>query len=154
MNNSRIPIHPKRGLDPHLTYCLRCGGETNELTIGHLKLATLRDGRKFFYNYGKKKQALADIGVFESDVIDTRDVEEYEKVPASQPCDACQKEIALHKEEVRKGGVYFRCKECGKSGVIRAEAEFSKMVREEGHIAPPDPIGVEFDKCSQHYKGE
>jgi len=51
-----------------------------------------------------------------------------------------------HKSEVEKGGVYFRCKDCGVNGVIKAGVPFAEDVRKHHNLPAPAPCGVEFTK--------
>lgn len=156
---SQIPLHPDRALDPHLCYCPRCGGESNSLTIGHLKKALISrtpDGKpvsgekQYVYaNRGKTTQTAREmekkgwtIGMWE-------EVEEHEKVPGDI-CDDCCSELAEWDQIIKNGGIYWRCKSCEKQGVIKPSAPICKAVREEAGIEKPDPIGIEFDTCVQH----
>lgn len=145
-----ITLHPTLGVNPHLTYCPRCGGDTNEIMLIGTR-TTIRKcagcGIKI-YGHGwvepcpkcKHKGPHDQVGR----------IMENDKLPGSTVCDACAKELAAFRKVVDKGGVYFYCAECKHSGVIKASAAFSKAFRRHHNIAAPNPIGVEFDKCSQH----
>ena len=98
-------------------------------------------------------------------------MEENEVLPTGL-CDTCQKETDEHKAIVLKGGVYFKCEQCGKTGVIRETAEYAKHVREAmtekakketpkthipaDYVHPTDsdgkylPLGIAFNKCEEH----
>ena len=146
---SAIPLHPERGLDPHMLFCPRCGGEGSGLTVGRLMVATLPDGTQMYYPFGQKSRALQDAGLDRYTSVETREVEEGEKVPDSAPCDECQKELELHKTVVAAGGVYFRCTECKQEGVVKKNP-FADHVRKIHGIEAPAPCGVEFTKCEEH----
>jgi len=149
---SQIPISEKGGIEPHLTFCTRCGGETQELTIGVVFEATLHDGRKLYYNRGQQRQALRSAKLDRSDVASTRHVEENEKLPASQPCKSCMDELKEHAEIVKAGGIYWKCGDCGQSGVIK-KTKFADMIRKAHKIEAPKSCGVEFVKCKEHAVG-
>ncbi len=146
---SNIPLHKTRGLDPHLTYCPRCGGDGTGLTLGALRKATLEDGRVVYAQLGKTARTAKDLGLqpFELNWVD---VDEHERVPDSSICDECEQEVALHKKEVDLGGVYFRCLACSTTGVIKHNHALAVSVRKDAGVKAPEPIGVEFDKCEQH----
>jgi len=126
MASGTIPLKPGEGLDPHLMQCPRCGGETNSLTIGHLKKAELIVDRKetgefVFYNRGKRrsveKQLPENITLGKE-----QDAERYDKPIDFEPCKKCQEEIEEHARlVVEEKGAYWRC-ECGREGVLKREA--------------------------------
>jgi len=157
--NGNIPLHPKRGLDPHLTFCPRCGGDANDLTIGHLRRVELIDnwGR----SYDPKQYAYANRGEGTRRVIqelekanrrfrDWQDVPEGERVPSNGPCDKCEAELVEHKALVAAGGIYWNCNSCSQSGVIKAQSELAKAVRRHAGIEAPAPVGVQFETCDEH----
>lgn len=147
--NGTIPLHKDRGLDPHLTYCQRCGGDVEELTIGEVKEITLPDGRKTYVNRGKVHKVCKKLGYSPYECT-IRNIEDHERLPASQPCNKCQKELETFDNIVKEGGVYFKCTEWGSTGVIKADTEFAKAVRKTSKVEAPDPIGIEFTKCIEH----
>lgn len=144
-----IPLHKTRGLDPHLMFCPRCGGDTNGLTIGHTIVGTLDDGRELYYMAGHRRKALEANGLDRYTHMEPRELKEGEKVPASNVCDKCETEIKNHRIIVTAGGVYWRCTECKQEGVIK-KSTFADNIREAGGIEAPDPVGCEFEKCEQH----
>lgn len=153
-----IPISKDRGIDPHLTYCPRCGGEANELTLGVLMKGLTYDGEVVAYaNRGKTRQTERELAKKEGaptisrweEVTDT-----MERIPAHEPCDKCKEEIKTFEGIVAEGGIYFVCEGCGKKGVIRAESGLAKEVREHMKIAAPDPCGIKLEACWQHGEGD
>jgi len=44
-------------------------------------------------------------------------------------CDACKEETELFAAEVKSGGIYWKCKDCESTGVIKATAEIAKKLR-------------------------
>jgi len=59
----------------------------------------------------------------------SRELTPEDRLPASQPCDACQKELAEFDKELKKGGVKFRCKDCQSEGVILAHHPTAEWMR-------------------------
>ena len=141
---SSITLHKTKGVNPVLSYCCRCHGESSELfllgandgiyecsmcqtkQIGQSKLNHCPD--KYCHGFMKK----------------IRSVDEYEKLPSSEPCETCKLELKSHKEEVAKGGVYWKCDKCHNSGVIKVTSDFAAEVRKAHNIFAPDPCGVDF----------
>lgn len=150
-----IPIHKDRGIDPHLTYCQRCGGEADELTLGVLMKAELPNGQWVYANRGKTEKLRRELEQkkiipFQTylqwqEITDTR-----ERVPASEPCKKCRDELDMMEEIVKRGGCYFKCAECGQEGVLRETSTIAKQVRKLAGIEPPEPVGFEFEACVQH----
>lgn len=147
----QVPIDNKRGLDPHMTFCPRCGNESDKITIGVIMEGTLQDGRKVYANRGQtsktvkqlKKQGINQHITWE-EITDP-----YKKIPATQPCEKCLAEISEHKKIVSDGGVYWRCIQCNLHGVIKA-GEFARAVRETHKLTNNEPCGVEFQSCKEH----
>jgi len=150
---SNIPLHPERGLDLHLTSCPKCGGDAEELTLGALRKAEVTKGQYVYANVGKTSRTAQDL--IRNKVIDYASqlhwepVEENERVPASQPCKACMDEMEEHAAVVKEGGVYFKCLECSRTGVLKANSQLSIDIRSHAGIHAPDPIGFEHEGCSK-----
>lgn len=148
---SQIPLHPDRALDPHLTFCPRCGGEGRGLTIGHLKKAEVEPGKYVYANRGKTTQTRRDLekqGYH--GYLSWEDVDEHEKVPDNDVCAACESELKEWEGEIARGGIYWQCKSCSLRGVIKHNAPVCDLVRTEMGIDKPAPCGIEFDKCEEH----
>lgn len=149
MSKDTILLHPKKGLNPKMICCYRCGNETNEillLGISEYKHKCLSCSTFFI---GKRKDKCPKCKAFStsSEVIG-----EYEKVTSSL-CDNCKKEIEEFQKIVEEGGVYWRCHGCGKNGVI-VKNEFTDNLRKEKNILPPNVIGIEFDQCPVCRRGK
>jgi len=71
-----------------------------------------------------------------------RELREGERLPSSELCDSCKKDIALLKATVYAGGVYWRCSDCKAEGAIKKNA-FTEAVRK-AHNNLTGPCGVEF----------
>lgn len=147
--SQQIPLHPTRALDPHMTYCPHCGGEGSGITIGHMRKARTKHGWVYAIRGQTLRlaQRLVAQGVINNQYdLKWMDTREGEKIPDTQPCNKCKKEIEEHAAIVRAGGVYFRCSNCNATGVINATSEFAKAVRETHHHTNGEPCGVEFSK--------
>lgn len=150
-----ITLHPKLGVNPHLTYCPRCGGEANELMlignrtnivecpncdakiIGGLKTGEKCPKCQYCAHFGDSSRSVGQIG-------------EHDKLPATDVCDKCKEELETFKKEVEAGVIYFKCKCCPLTGVIKGHTRLAKAVREKSGIKAPNPVGIEFDDCKQH----
>jgi len=131
-----------------------CGGEAQEITMGAIRKAQLPNGQWVYSNIGsslsKTKQDLVKQKIIHpNERLSWERLDEYEKVPATRPCDKCQKSLKAQKEVVEQGGIYVRCLECGMEGALTPSA-ITELVREQLGIAAPEPCGMEFDKCSEH----
>lgn len=150
-----IPLHPTRGLDPHICICPRCGEDNGELTIGVTYTGTDEHGRRHYFSRGKRRVEERQHNVT---ITDVSEVEENEKIPTSL-CEKCKNELKAEKVAVQGGGVYFRCDECGLQGVVKnreSSAAFCKQVREANNVPfLPDsldnaPAGIAFETCEHH----
>lgn len=134
-------LHKEKGVNPHLTYCPRCGGESPEIVLlgAHDKIykCTSCGMNHIGYPKGKKCQKCGSRVEFD------RNVEEGERLPGGL-CKGCEEQV----EAVKAGGIFFKCKDCSAIGAIKADAPIAQSVREQMGIQPPDPCGIEFDKDS------
>lgn len=152
MSDDQIPIDPKRGLDPRLCYCTRCGNDTGSLSVGDVRKAELDNGQVVYASRGKgQKNVSAQLkrqGYIKR--LSWQRLDDNEKVPDTGFCESCRKELEEWAELVKEGGVYFRCGECKANGVIHPHTEVSETIRKHMGIEPPKPCGVEFQRCEQH----
>ena len=134
-----IILDKKLGVNPVLTYCPRCGEATNELLLvgTAAKYECTNCQRKFIGrprvcdNCGSS--TFTNLGKIDGT---------HERLPATDICDNCKKEIKEFNEEIEKGGVAWKCEDCGNTGVIKHTAAFAKdFVKEHGKHA-----GVLFNK--------
>jgi len=140
-----IRLHSKLGVNPRLTFCPQCGGETNELLLlgATNKVYRCTDPKCNTPHIGSPPKGFCQrcgrAVKFE------RELDDWEKLPGSI-CDACQAKNKAVDEEVAKGGIYWRCKDCGSAGAIRAGHPLAEQVREQMNLQPPAPCGVELTK--------
>jgi len=152
-----ITLHSKLGVNPRLTVCPRCGGDGDELLLLgsqnkkytcskcgtlHFGLPDKRmpDGRKSSGRHCQK------CGWEYGGDWKSEELTDWERLPAPNPCKKCRDELNEFRKEVEKGGIYWKCTDCKRSGVIKADVELAKLVRNEMDIKPPDPVGIEFSK--------
>lgn len=151
-DNDTIPLDPGEGLDPRLTYCPRCHGEGKGIAIGAIRKLIGPGGEVAYAQRDKVAQvrkAMYEKLQTNPQQIKVEKLGEFEKVPDSEPCDKCQQELQEFDEIVKAGGVYWNCVTCHLSGVIKA-SQFAESVRESAGVAPPNPVGVQFESCQQH----
>lgn len=151
MAEGDITLHPKLGVNPRMTICVRCGGDGRELvllgernyvtTCPHCGINAIgskpsekcpKCGKKMA---GGKKRELGD----------------HEKIPAGL-CEKCEKEVEESKGEIQRGGVHVKCK-CGMTGVIKAYHPMAKEARDHFNLHNGEPCGVEVDRCPLCEKG-
>jgi len=147
-----ILLSEKFGINPTLTYCPRCGGEGQELLLL---------GRATEYECGcchgkiigtKPKGDCPHCGA--TGIFYTRIGEfdgSHRRLPGTEPCDKCKKELEELKEEIAKGGVPWKCDICKSEGVIKSESNFAKNFRKEH---PKAGIILDKDNCPVCSKGE
>ena len=144
-----ITLHSELGVNPRLMTCPRCGKDTNELALIGNNDSVSKCRNCGMTGYGRASSLPKSNKGCTHDWRFERKLQEYEKLPGSL-CDDCQKEMDEHAAIVAKGGVYWRCTKCNRSGVIRAESGFSRLIRQSNKLDLPDrggkykPCGVEF----------
>ncbi len=146
-----IPLSKEHGINPALTICPRCRGEGRDLVLAgnSNKWKCLNCDRLHVVYVGQALKMECECGNrYRNNKSRWENVGKFDgskDKAIGGLCEACEKEMAEHKKIVEAGGVYWRCKDCGSSGVIKADSDYSKAVRKELGIAPPKPGGVEFD---------
>jgi len=141
-----IRLHPTKGVNPRLTYCRRCGGDANELVLIGTAEGVYKCSLCGMTHFGYPRRGQCQSKGCTGGVYKERVLEDHERLPASDFCNDCKKEMKEHEEVVKAGGIYWRCKDCNSEGVIRASAELAIAVRKQTQIQPPDPVGFEMDK--------
>jgi len=136
-------LHKTKGLNPRMTFCPRCGGEANELILvgANDKVHKCEDCGMLHIGAPKhmKCQKCGKYNLSFHTILGDSD-----KLPASQPCDACQKEIELHRSIIAEGGIYWKCAfNKNHNGVIKPN-KFTIAVRSQLKVNPPSPCGIEF----------
>lgn len=142
-------LHKTNGLNPRMTYCPRCGGEGQSLIllgVHEYKGKCATHG----VVYGARLSCPAK-GCMQG-LSDSRMIGEHERLPDSEPCNTCRDEITQHADIVAAGGVYFKCDECHKTGVIK-KSPLADIVREHSNNPTPAPCGIQFGACSEHAPG-
>ncbi len=155
MSNS-IKLHPEKGLNPIMTFCERCHESDSIIIAGRAITAaykgTCPDCETVVYctsnvldNTPREQEAKCPCGRY---LTCTR-ISDHEPIPYGL-CQKCQDELAVFEAEVAAGGVYFKCKGCKISGVIKADSELAIRVRQHANIMAPEPVGLEFNECDEH----
>jgi len=148
---SDIPLHPERGLDPHLMYCQRCGEDTGSITVGDVIRRKMQDGRILLANRGEGVSSAIQAGYTKQDYYNAEiiPIKEGERLPDTSVCAECDAELTMQKGIIEAGGIAFRCTMCHQEGVIR-KSDFADGVRKSAGIEAPIPVGVEFTRCAEH----
>jgi predicted RNA-binding Zn-ribbon protein involved in translation (DUF1610 family) len=135
-------------------YCPRCGEDTKAVAMGEIRKATLSNGQLVYAQKGREAKMQADLVVknmvAQGESLTWIDLEPDERVPDNSVCEKCANELSEWADMVKRGGVYFKCRECGANGIVHAGTELAEQVRESQKIAAPAPVGMEFAACEQH----
>jgi hypothetical protein len=138
-----IRLHPKLGLNPVLTYCCRCGGESQELILaGDARVYQCQTCKQKMI--GDRAESCPKCHV-KMAYLEKFTPEFGTKLPSREPCDNCKNEIEEHRRIVADGGIYWKCSACTASGVIKMDG-FTMAVRAQLKIDAPKPCGVEFSQ--------
>lgn len=144
--NKAIPVSEEHGVNPSMGICSICGKETGEiLLLGRCNKYKCSHCGKVIYGKMSVGSQCPRCGKNTINII-ARDVEAPRFI-SSGLCDDCKKMMEDQKAIVESGGVYWRCKDCGACGVIKADASIAAQVREKLGIKPPALCGVELTKA-------
>ena len=142
-------LHKEKGVNPFLTCCYRCGGDTPTLLLVGVYDKVYRCGscdRKQIGGGARGCERVIDGQRCRGVLVYESTLKDGEKIPLDL-CDACDKECAEWDRIVKDGGIYWKCDGCKRSGVVRGGSEFSQLVRERSKVAAPDPIGFQAATC-------
>ena len=147
---SDLILHPEKGVNPRLTFCMQCGGDGEDLIMLGANESKYTCPECGCVHYGRPdKRQCGQCGQhFHRDNWRREKIGEYEKLPASRPCALCREKNEECAKVVAEGGIHWRCKDCGSAGAIRAASELAIDIRKQMGIEAPAPCGVEFDKKS------
>ena len=153
-----IQLHKTKGVNPFLTTCPRCGGTGPEIIlVGSRDYKDICEVCGQVYIGGadpktKREGCLRErLGANDEKVrcnsvhFRRESLEENEKLPGGL-CHDCEAELKVHEEVVAAGGIYWKCADCKRAGVIKHTSPLAGLVRKDAGIEPPDPVGVEFAK--------
>jgi len=124
--------------------CCACGRNKPPLFVEKLYKATTLSGVVYAEEEHREQVALTHHGK-----LNWIEVKEGEAVINSSPCFDCVEKIKLAEIQMQAGGVYFRCVECGNSGVIQA-GDYASKIRASAKRKAPSQCGVNYEKCEQH----
>jgi len=137
-----ILLSEKFGVNPCLTICSRCGGETNEiLLLGKANKYECKKCHKYIIGTRPKKCPFCEDSSYGFTNHGEFEGTYSQRLPASELCDKCKKELREFKEEIAKGGVPWKCDICKSEGVIKSESNFARNFRKEHSKA-----GIILDK--------
>jgi len=139
---SGITLSKKHGVNPKMTYCPNCKEDANELILvgAHDSIYYCHHCKINLIGSSKCPRCNS-YGEFQ------RKIGEYEKLPASQPCDKCKEVLKEQDRIVAEGGILFMCTKCGSRGAIRKNNPICQDVRKQLGVEPPKKCGVEFNEC-------
>lgn len=142
------PLNIGSGDEPRQTYCRRCECEMNEIIVGDNRRLVNKTTQQIALVPKDRVEELAEkLGW---DILNCSiEMVPPGKLPASEYCDSCKAEIAEFESVIEAGGVYWRCLECNKGGVV-AKSKFADDVRLMTGIETPEETGVEFSSCTEH----
>lgn len=138
-----ITLHPEKGVNPRVTSCKGCGNSVGLVMLGiadHMARCTACGQM----NLGIKKGSQKCMNCGERCLDIRLPIAEHERLPIDV-CDDCRTAVDRADAEVKAGGIYWRCIDCGSSGALRAESGLAKEARESLKM-PTEPCGVEFTK--------
>lgn len=154
-------LHKTKGVNPRMTVCYRCGKDAESIILLGKNDKKVTCSNCGTINYGCNKHDKCNKCGFKMYNSEQEEIGEYEKIPVL--CSECEKEIESFKNVVSSGGIYFKCNECGQSGVIK-KSDYSMYIRgihtknsndiydKEDEFGKYLSCGIEFNSCKEHQK--
>ena len=140
-----IPLSKKHGVNPSIEVCSNCGKETGTLAlVGRCNEYKCEDCGNLIYGRSIKETTCPKCNGCRIILI-ARDVAVPMQLTGGL-CDDCARMEKECADEVARGGILWKCEDCGSHGAIRAEADVAKAVRDKMGILPPRPCGITFTK--------
>lgn len=136
-----IRLHSTKGVNPHLTECVRCGREIGIILLGVHDHKYTCDKCKCVH-YGGYSSTCAHCKT--KSTFTKKEIGDSEKIPGGL-CDSCEAKQKACDEEVEAGGVYIRCEDCGMQGALGAEHPLSAEVRAKGAMG----LTLTKDECPE-----
>jgi rubrerythrin len=146
MARRSLRVSKKYGVNPALCSCPWCGKDNGQLvllgatsefkcTICHGKVI---GERRDPCPHCQARHSLKRVGEY--------DASRGGRVPGGL-CKDCEAKKRAVDEEVRAGGIHWKCKDCNSAGAIKAGHPLALKVRAHFKIEPPGACGVEFTKA-------
>jgi hypothetical protein len=140
-----IMLHPTLGINPHLTFCQRCGGDAEDVLMLGIKNYVDKCASCGCEHYGgsDKQGECMRCG---SHNLQRRTIGDTEKLPVPA-CAKCREMIEACNKAVEDGGVFWKCAGCGSEGAVVKDSELAIAARNYSGIEAPDPVGIEVNDC-------
>jgi hypothetical protein len=151
-----IHIHKSEGKNHHKRLCPRCGVATGEIAQFKAKEPVTTCPHCGTVNYAAGTSAACGRCSKPMTGGRTRPIRKKEPVPSHVACPKCAEEIRGEQTIVTNGGLFFRCKECGKTGIVLPEsgvkirADIGKGYEKPDEHGKYLACGIEFKACKQH----
>ena len=146
-----ITLDKEFGLNPRLTTCCICGGEGKELMLlgnKNYKAHCPEHGTIYGLGAGTRRCPVEKCGRM---LVEHVALRPNERVPSTEPCDACKAKQAAVDALVEAGGLYMMCDRCGSRGAIQRTEENAKLCDE---VRAKGAMGVRLNSCPACESGE
>jgi hypothetical protein len=143
-NQGSVILHPKKGVNPRMTCCIKCGKDVGIVLLG------IKD-----YYYDCKTCNIRSIGskkcmkCNQEGAMNVKQLADNEKI-ACEICPECLEAKKQADEEVLKGGIYWTCVKCHSFGCIKAGSNYAIEIRKNAGLDIPDetPNGPVYQKVA------
>jgi hypothetical protein len=145
MAKGDILLHKEKGLNPRLTYCVRCGGKGRDLILVGARDKVITCPSCGINAIGFTHSQRCPSCKEKLTGGKSRILEDNERLPGGL-CQVCEDEVKAMEAEIKSGGVYVKCK-CGMQGIIKADHPLAKNVRDHFNLHNGEPCGTEIETC-------
>jgi hypothetical protein len=132
-------LHKDKGVNPHLCICPRCGKENGEIILVGACDSVYKCSCGTTIYGGPEHPGCKEEATF------VRKLEDSEQIPTNI-CKECIDKQNEADNEVKLGGVYWKCDICGSRGAIKHDSEMARFVREKAGVKTPNLVGIDFTK--------
>lgn len=137
-----MKLHPKKGLNPHMLLCERCGEAYGIAVIGNEDKIYQCESCEVFYLAARSKKCP---GCGKRSGRFVKELHDYEPI-VNGLCKNCEEELKHLTDLVREGGLFFKCENCGSEGVIKPSDTTKELKRNCGY-SESEPLGVTIPEC-------
>lgn len=141
-----IKISKKKGLNPVILQCPRCGKPGQELLLlGSAKVYECRTCEQQIVGKRPKEcpqchgKSFAALGEYDSLT--------NKKLNSQNICEECKKELETWEKEIKSGGLRIICEECKMEGILKAGHPIIEKFKKSGHNPLKEGLAISAKIC-------
>jgi len=144
-----IPISKEHGLNPALAKCPRCGQDNGELvSLGRSNQYECGSCKAKYVGYAGSSRlhgcGCPKCGNKKYRTVIKQGITDKDGPIVGNLCKECETELTTFENEVKAGGVRWKCAACNSSGITKAGTPYAVHLRTEVKDVDWDKTGIEL----------